>query len=172
MAAHRRVGPPGKAPLDPLRKPIIYEAEFTSVTNRRTLTARWVFPVSGPPLANGVVTIRGDKIEAVEPRGIRSPDDDLGNVAIIPGLVNAHTHLDLSGAAGSIPPTDPDHFTDWLRGVIAYRRSRTPEQVQSRHSPRAGGMPAERDDASGGYRGGGGELGSACSSDDASGGVP
>ena len=61
------VGTTAETPLDPLRKPIIYEAEFTSVTNRRTLTARWVFPVSGPPLANGVVTIRGDKIEAVEP---------------------------------------------------------------------------------------------------------
>jgi cytosine/adenosine deaminase-related metal-dependent hydrolase len=62
---------------------------------------------------------------------VRSPDEDLGNAAIIPGLVNAHTHLDLSGARGLIPPTDPDHFTDWLRGVIAYRRSRTPEQVQA-----------------------------------------
>jgi aminodeoxyfutalosine deaminase len=56
---------------------------------------------------------------------------DLGNVALIPGLVNAHTHLDLSGARGLVPPTDPDHFTDWLRGVIAYRRGRTPEQVQA-----------------------------------------
>jgi cytosine/adenosine deaminase-related metal-dependent hydrolase len=86
--------------------------------------------VSGPPLANGTVTIRGERIESVDSRGVRAPDEDLGNVAIIPGLVNAHTHLDLSGARGIVPPTDPDHFTDWLRGVIAYRRSRTPEQVQ------------------------------------------
>jgi cytosine/adenosine deaminase-related metal-dependent hydrolase len=97
----------------------------------RTFTARWVFPVSGPPLASGTVTVNGDHIEAVEPRGTRTPDEDFGNAAIIPGLVNPHTHLDLSGARGLIPPTDPDHFTDWLRGVIAYRRSRTPEQVQS-----------------------------------------
>ncbi len=91
----------------------------------RTLTARWVFPASSPPLEGGTVTIRGDKIEAVEPRGVRSADEDIGNVALIPGLVNAHTHLDLSGARGLIPPTDPDHFTDWLRGVIAYRRNRS-----------------------------------------------
>ncbi len=96
-----------------------------------TLTARWVFPVSGPPLPNGTVTVRGDRVEAVDARGVRSADEDLGNVAIVPGLVNAHTHLDLSGARGLIPPTDPDHFTDWLRGVIAYRRSRTAEQVQA-----------------------------------------
>jgi cytosine/adenosine deaminase-related metal-dependent hydrolase len=101
------------------------------VTDSRTLAARWVFPVSGGPLDRGTVTVRGDRIEAVEPRGARTPDEDLGNVAIVPGLVNAHTHLDLSGARGLIPPTDPDHFTDWLRGVIAYRRSRTSEQVQA-----------------------------------------
>ena len=96
-----------------------------------TLTARWVFPASSPPLERGTVTVSDGTIVAVEARGTRTPDEDLGNVAIIPGLVNTHTHLDLSGARGLIPPTDPDHFTDWLRGVIAYRRGRTPEQVQA-----------------------------------------
>ena len=97
----------------------------------RTFAARWVFPVAGPPLPQGTVTVNGDRIESVEPHGARTPDEDLGNAAIIPGLVNAHTHLDLSGARGLIPPTDPDHFTDWLRGVIAYRRTRTPEETQA-----------------------------------------
>jgi cytosine/adenosine deaminase-related metal-dependent hydrolase len=97
----------------------------------RTFTARWVFPAAGPPLDRGTVTVRGDRIDSVDPAGVRPADEDLGNAAIIPGLVNAHTHLDLSGARGLIPPTDPAHFTDWLRGVIAYRRSRTPEQVQA-----------------------------------------
>lgn len=99
--------------------------------NHRTITARWIFPVATPPLERGTVTICGDRIEAVEPCGIRTADEDLGNVAIIPGLVNAHTHLDLSGARGMIPPTDPHHFTDWLRGVIAFRRTCTPAQVQA-----------------------------------------
>lgn len=97
----------------------------------RTFTARWVFTAAGPPLERGTVSIRGDRIEAVQARGERTADVDLGNVALVPGLVNPHTHLDLSGARGLIPPTDPEHFTDWLRGVIAYRRSRTPEQVQA-----------------------------------------
>ena len=101
------------------------------MSESRTYTGRWVFPVSGPPLANGTVTMRGDRVEAVEPHGTRTPDENLGNCAIVPGLVNPHTHLDLSGARGLIPPTDPDHFTDWLRGVIAYRRSRTAEQTQA-----------------------------------------
>lgn len=95
----------------------------------RTYTARWIVPVSSGPLANGTITVDGATIAAVEPKGARTPDVDLGNVAIIPGLVNCHTHLDLSGARGKIPPTDPEHFTDWLKGVIAYRRSRSPEEV-------------------------------------------
>lgn len=97
----------------------------------RTFTARWVFPVAGPPLERGTVTVAGDRVTAVDPAGVRTADDDLGNVAIVPGLVNPHTHLDLSGARGRIPPTDPDHFTDWLRGVIAFRRSRTPADTQA-----------------------------------------
>jgi cytosine/adenosine deaminase-related metal-dependent hydrolase len=93
-----------------------------------TLTARCVFPADRPPLPRGTITIQGDKIIAVESAGTRAADEDLGNVAILPGLVNAHTHLDLSDARGKIPPT-PD-FTAWLRGVIQHRRGQTPMQVQ------------------------------------------
>jgi aminodeoxyfutalosine deaminase len=96
-----------------------------------TLTARWVFPVSGPPLEGGTVTVSEDRIEAVSPRGVQAADLDLGNAALVPGLVNAHTHLDLSAARGLIPPTDPDHFTDWLKGVIAFRRTRSAEQTHA-----------------------------------------
>jgi aminodeoxyfutalosine deaminase len=94
-----------------------------------TLTARWVFPVDGPPLECGVVAVADDKITAVEPHGTLTADTDFCNAAVLPGLVNAHTHLDLSGMRGLAPPTP--HFTDWLRQVIAYRRSRTSEQVQA-----------------------------------------
>jgi cytosine/adenosine deaminase-related metal-dependent hydrolase len=92
-----------------------------------TLTARWIFPVSGPPLEHGTVTINGKVIIAVNAHGERRPDVDLGDAAVLPGLVNAHTHLDLTGLRGQAPPS-PD-FTSWLRQVIAHRRERTPEQV-------------------------------------------
>src|SRR5687767_4737019 len=92
-----------------------------------TLTARWLFPADGPPLPRGTITIQDDRIVAVEKAGTRTPDLDLGNVAILPGFVNAHTHLDLSDALAKCPPT-PD-FTAWLRKVIEHRRSQTPEDV-------------------------------------------
>jgi cytosine/adenosine deaminase-related metal-dependent hydrolase len=94
-----------------------------------TLSARWIFPVDQPPLERGTITIHGDRIVAVRARDTRVPDVDLGDVAVIPGLVNAHTHLDLSGARGRIPP-DAD-FTTWLRKVIQYRRSLTADQVDA-----------------------------------------
>jgi cytosine/adenosine deaminase-related metal-dependent hydrolase len=93
-----------------------------------TLTARWIFPVSRPPLQRGTITIAGERIVAVEARGTRQSDLDLGEVAILPGLVNTHTHLDLTGLRGLAPPSAD--FTAWLRQVIAHRRSRTPEQVR------------------------------------------
>ncbi|HZT82319.1 MAG TPA: amidohydrolase family protein [Gemmataceae bacterium] len=94
-----------------------------------SLTARWVFPVDGPPLERGVVTVRGGEIAAAEPHGTRTADTDLGNAALLPGFVNAHTHLDLSGLRGRCPPS-PD-FTGWLRHVVAHRREVTPAQVQA-----------------------------------------
>jgi cytosine/adenosine deaminase-related metal-dependent hydrolase len=93
-----------------------------------SLTARWIFPVDAPPLERGVVTIAGDRIASVEPRGTRNPDYDLGNAAILPGLVNAHTHLDLSGLRGKCPPTP--EFTNWLRAVIRHRRNITTESIR------------------------------------------
>jgi cytosine/adenosine deaminase-related metal-dependent hydrolase len=94
----------------------------------RTLSARWIFPVDGAPIPGGTVTIGEDRILAVEQKGKRKADEDLGNVAVLPGLVNAHTHLDLTGLRGLTPPT-PD-FTAWLRAVVEQRRRRSPKQVQ------------------------------------------
>lgn len=94
-----------------------------------TLTSRWIFPVGGPALERGLVTVRYDRIFEVEPHGARTPDIDLGNSAIIPGLVNAHCHLDLSGLRGKVLPS-PD-FVGWLKQIIAHRRTQPPEQIDT-----------------------------------------
>jgi len=92
-----------------------------------TLTARWIFPVAAPPLEGGTIIVSGERIQAVEPRGVRSAELDLGNVAILPGLVNAHTHLDLSGLKGRV--ASGKDFLGWLREVVHHRRSLSPEQT-------------------------------------------
>jgi cytosine/adenosine deaminase-related metal-dependent hydrolase len=88
--------------------------------------ARWIFPVDRPPIAHGTLTIVHNRIMAVDPPGRCPADVDLGQVAILPGLVNAHTHLDLGALQGKLKP--PGLFTDWLREVVAYRRSSTPDE--------------------------------------------
>lgn len=85
------------------------------------LRARWLFPVDQPPIENGVIEIIDGRISGISCGGTDA--DDLGDVAIIPGLVNAHTHLEFSDLAAPVTPPQP--FADWIRGVIATRRNRS-----------------------------------------------
>jgi cytosine/adenosine deaminase-related metal-dependent hydrolase len=48
----------------------------------------------------------------------------LGRVVLLPGLVNAHCHLELTALAGAIPPGTP--FVDWIRRVIALKAALSP----------------------------------------------
>ena len=92
------------------------------------LRGRFVFPVSSPPIANGVVTIRGDTIVGVGTEPLGCPVQDLGNVAILPGLVNAHTHLEFSDLPRPLG-TPGMALPDWIRQVIAYRRAAASDVV-------------------------------------------
>jgi cytosine/adenosine deaminase-related metal-dependent hydrolase len=91
------------------------------------LTAQWICPVDRPPLQGGVVTIASGRIVAVESAGVSRADLDLGDAVLLPGLVNAHTHLDLTGLRGRTPPGAD--FAAWLRCVVAGRRAATPQSV-------------------------------------------
>jgi cytosine/adenosine deaminase-related metal-dependent hydrolase len=93
----------------------------------QTLTARWIVPVSRPPIERGTLTILGDRIIALGSTASGRVDLDLGEAVVLPGLVNAHTHLDLTGLAGVAPFTGD--FTGWLRTVIRHRLSRTAAQI-------------------------------------------
>ena len=94
----------------------------------QTISARWVAPVSSPPIADGIVSFADGRISHVGPHDGRRIDQRFDDAILLPGLVNAHTHLDLTGAKGLTPPRYD--FCDWLQSVIAFRRSRTPEQVR------------------------------------------
>jgi aminodeoxyfutalosine deaminase len=87
-----------------------------------TVRGRWVFPVAGPPLAGGAVEVGpGGRIVAVH-RDPPAAARDLGDVAIVPGFVNAHVHLEFSELSEPLQPARP--FADWLRALLAYRRRR------------------------------------------------
>jgi cytosine/adenosine deaminase-related metal-dependent hydrolase len=84
------------------------------------LRAKIVLPITAPPVEDGAVLIVGNKIRAVSPwkdlrPHLREKVTDLGEVILLPGLVNAHCHLDYTDMAGQLPP--PKHFTDWIAAI-------------------------------------------------------
>ena len=88
------------------------------------LRARIVFPVTAPPIEDGAVFVVGNKIRDVMPwKNLRPPASekitDLGDVILLPGLVNAHCHLDYTDMAGELPP--PKTFTDWIAAITAHK---------------------------------------------------
>jgi len=94
----------------------------------RALRARYVFPVAGPPLRDGLVVLSLDGNEIREVRSAAGTDRtadvlDLGNAALLPALVNVHTHLEFTGLATPLGPTQP--FAEWIRQVVKFRRGRT-----------------------------------------------
>jgi len=103
----------------------------------QSLKARYVFPVAGEPIPGGVVTLDRDRIVGVgRAEAPGAAVLDLGNVAILPGMVNAHAHLDLSDVDR---PLGEPHMPlpDWIRRVMAFRGA--PDR--DRQSPRGGEHP-------------------------------
>lgn len=88
------------------------------------LRAAWVVPVDQPPIAGGWVAVDRGQITAIgRPEAADAsawgPVTDLGSVALLPGLVNAHTHLELSWLRGAVAPAE--RFTDWVQALFAVR---------------------------------------------------
>ena len=65
------------------------------------IRARAVVPMGGPPIENGAVVVHGREVIAVGPAdevGTFKEKQviDLGDLVLLPGLINAHCHLDYS----------------------------------------------------------------------------
>lgn len=82
--------------------------------------------MEGDPIPWGVVKIQNGRIEAVETEGAAQAEENLGQTILLPGLVNVHTHLDLSDYPAS--QNGIIDFIPWLDSVIAHRLSQSPEQ--------------------------------------------
>ena len=88
--------------------------------------ARWVVPVSAPPIARGTLVEREGRIAWVGPRddapALADGDDevDLGDAMLLPGLVNAHCHLELTAMRGFL---DGLAFREWILRLTSARRA-------------------------------------------------
>ena len=104
------------------------------MSSAQVLAAEWVLPVTSPPIPDGVVVIEGPNIAWVGARTelparyLQSPFKVYPRSLLLPGWVNAHCHLNLTGAVGQIPGTAA-RFTDWIRAVIQFQSLLTPPLV-------------------------------------------
>ena len=82
-------------------------------------TAEWVLPMTGEPRHRASISLEDGRIAAI---GATVPAGavHLGRTAVMPALVNAHTHLELSYLRGRVPRTE--RFLDWIRTVMTTRR--------------------------------------------------
>ena len=85
----------------------------------KILSADWVLPISSEPIENGAIVIENDKIIAVGKKELLvkiSPNaviEDFGESVILPGLINCHSHLELTSMRGFLDSVEEDFFK-WL----------------------------------------------------------
>ena len=100
--------------------------------NIKKIKADWVLPVTSPSIKDGTVLTDGKAIKAVGSSKELSkfPYDeiiDCSGKIILPGFVNAHSHLELTGFRGKIKKGLP--FTDWARKVVSIRKDITENEI-------------------------------------------
>jgi cytosine/adenosine deaminase-related metal-dependent hydrolase len=91
--------------------------------------ADWLFTGASEPIRDGLLCVDRGRIQYAGPRLDQTYNVDFQQGLIIPGLVNAHTHLDLGELRklGTYENRTGESFTGWLQEVIQYRRQSTPE---------------------------------------------
>src|SRR5690349_15969090 len=89
--------------------------------------AKWVVPIAGEPIEDGGVLVRGDRIEAIDKASVLerplSHFDvcELGEAALLPGLVNTHSHLELTLMRGLLEESD---FRAWIGRLTDIKMNR------------------------------------------------
>jgi cytosine/adenosine deaminase-related metal-dependent hydrolase len=88
--------------------------------------AAWVLPVTSPPVADGALLVGADgRIAAVGPRAAIEPTEgaevvELGQAALLPGLVNVHAHPELAAFRGALEDLE---FRDWILRLVGTKRA-------------------------------------------------
>src|SRR5262245_15611235 len=102
-----------------------------SSERRMIIRARAVVTMDGEPVENGAVAVSGDRIVDVGKfpqvsAGYSSHEImDLGEQVLLPGLINAHCHLDYTCLRGKIAPQKS--FTDWICAINAEKSKLSPK---------------------------------------------
>src|SRR6059036_1989422 len=98
---------------------------------RMILRARTVVTMDEAPIENGAVAVSGNRIidvgkfPEISARHSGQEIVDLGEQALLPGLINAHCHLDYTCLRGKIPPQKS--FADWIRAINTEKANLSPK---------------------------------------------
>src|ERR1700757_5259997 len=93
------------------------------------IRARTVVTMDEPPIENGAVAVFENQIvdvgkfDEIKKRNA-CEIVDLGEQALLPGLINAHCHLDYTCLRGKIPPQKS--FSDWIRAINVEKAKLSP----------------------------------------------
>lgn len=96
------------------------------------LRARHLLPIAAPPIDGGWLRIDRGRIVALGTGRPPHPAVDLSDAVILPGLVNAHTHLEFSTLAE--PLAVDGGLPAWIGRVVALRRQRMPASAAAETS--------------------------------------
>ncbi len=99
-------------------------AAAAETAREKLLRVRCLLPVSQPPIEDAAVLVRGNRIVRLGTarelgKNFSGESFDLGEMILLPGLVNAHCHLDYTDVAGKIPPVK--FFTDWIKTLMQFK---------------------------------------------------
>lgn len=86
------------------------------------LSARWIVPVTSEPIHGGWLEIDGGQVVDFGPGAAPRSAHDLGDVAVLPGLVNAHTHLEFSDCSEMVGFPGIS-LPEWIGQVVSTRRA-------------------------------------------------
>ncbi len=108
----------------------MFNGQFHLNQHTNVVAARWLFPISSEPVEGGWVRTDGNQILEIGKGKAPFGCDDQGDAALLPGLVNAHTHLEFSNLAN--PIGEPGiSLHDWIGRIVGARQSATPDSKQS-----------------------------------------
>lgn len=108
-----------------------------SVLPRRgVVRARWLIPNAGAVLDGGWLRVVDGTVAEIGRGPPPQPATDLGDAVVIPGLVNAHTHLEFSALERPLP--GDDGLPGWIARLIALRRGVADDPLASEQAIRAG----------------------------------
>ena len=95
-----------------------------------SLGARWIHPILSRPLEHHWINVADGKVESISEKPAYQSTHSLGeNKIILPAVVNAHTHLELSQLESPLEVPSRS-MSDWVTALLAFRRSPAYNAVQ------------------------------------------